>query len=324
MRIDRRRAALALAFAAAGSLCSPAFAQDYPAKSITIVVPFAAGGPADALARALGERFQADLGRTVIIDNRPGATGNIGAQAVVRAPADGYTLLYTLDATLTANPELYGKRMGFDPEKDLTAVATIGRFDQLLAVNSKTGIKTMAQFVEASRKGLNYSSAGIGSPGHLTMEGLASYIHSNLNHVPYKGAAPATLALVSGEVDTSFIVTPALAQYVKDGRLTAMAVSGRKRSPLLPDVPTIAEAGYPGAAAEFSFVLMAPAGLPAPILATLSKETHKALGAPEVVAKLKQMDTAPVIDTPEQAAAELKKTRAHWAKVIKDRHFQAE
>jgi tripartite-type tricarboxylate transporter receptor subunit TctC len=324
MNATRRRSLLSITALLGAALTNIAGAQDFPSKPITLVVPFAPGGPADVVARALGERLTASMGKPVVIDNRAGAAGNIGALAVVRAPADGYTLLLTLDSSLTANAELYGKRMGFDPATELKPIATLGRYDQMLAVNPKTGITTMAQFVDAARKGMNYASAGIGSPGHLTMEGLQVLLKSKLNPGPSTGAAPAVTDLLGGQVETAFVVTPAVAQYVKSGQLTALAVSGRKRSALAPDVPTIAEAGYAGAGAEFAYVLLAPAALPLPLLRQLSGETQKALTTGDLADKFAQMDVTVVKNTPDEAAAELAKTRARWADVIKTQNIKAE
>lgn len=173
--------ACALAGAAAVS------AQSYPTKPIQIVVPFPPGGPNDILARAIGQELATSLKQPVIIDNRAGATGNIGAQVVARAAPDGYTLLITLDSSITANPAIYGKRMGFDAERDLRPVAMLASFNQMLVVNPSAGVANFKQFVDAAKKGLNYASAGNASPGHLTMEALQSLIGSQLNHIPYRG-----------------------------------------------------------------------------------------------------------------------------------------
>lgn len=212
LRLNRRMT-LVLAVTALAPLASVAQAPAFPSKPITLVVPFPAGGPNDILARAIAERVGPALKQTIIVDNRAGATGNIGAQAVARAAADGHTLLLTLDTSITANPELYGKRMGYDPDRDLKPVTTLGRFSQMLVVNPTSKIADYKQFVEAARKDLNYASAGNASPGHLTMESLQSLIGGRLNHIPYRGNAPAVTDLLGGQVPAGFVATPSVAQH---------------------------------------------------------------------------------------------------------------
>ncbi|MDO8456734.1 MAG: tripartite tricarboxylate transporter substrate binding protein [Burkholderiaceae bacterium] len=305
----------ACALAGAGAVS----AQSYPAKPIQIVVPFPAGGPNDILARTIGQELAASLKQPVIIDNRAGATGNIGAQAVARAAPDGYTLLITLDSSITANPAIYGKRMGFDAERDLQPVAMLASFNQMLVVNPSAGVADFKQFVDAARKGLNYASAGNASPGHLTMEALQSLIGSQLNHIPYRGNAPAVVDLLGGQVHAGFVATPAVLQHVASGKLTALAVSGSKRSPLAPNVPTIAELGFPAATSEFGYVLLAPAKTPEAVVQLLNAQVRKALASESVRARLRVLDIEPVASSPQEAAAALKTGRQKWAKVIKDR-----
>jgi tripartite-type tricarboxylate transporter receptor subunit TctC len=313
-------------FAAGPFVGGVAHAQSaYPTKPITIIVPWSAGGPTDLTARLTGDVMSKNLKQPVLVENRSGATGNIGAQAVARAAPDGYTLLMTLDSALTANPEMYGEqRMGFDVEKDLEPITTQVVFSLMLAVHPSTGIKTFEDFVAAAKtaKGLNYASAGIGSPGHLTMEALHSQIGGTLNNIPYRGNAPATNALVSGQVQAAFIATPGLLQHAKAGKVIPLAVSGSKRSALLPELPTIAERGYPGATTEFTFVLLAPAGTPKPIIDELNAQMRKALATESVTQRLEALDIKPIGDTPAEAAARLKATRARWGKLIKERGIQ--
>ena len=169
--------------ASATALSSGAMAQSYPTKPITVVVPFPPGGPNDIIARTIGAQLATQLKQPVIVENKAGATGNIGAQSVAKAAPDGHTLLITLDTSMTVNPQIYGKRMGFDPQKDLRPVVTLARFSQMLVVNPATGLTSFKQFAEAARKGVNYGSAGNASPGHLTMEALQSLIGGDLNHI---------------------------------------------------------------------------------------------------------------------------------------------
>lgn len=317
-----RRTTLLLAAAALTPLLSLAQAPAYPSKPITLVVPFPAGGPNDILARAIAERVGPVLKQPIMVDNRSGATGNIGAQAVARAPADGHTLLLTLDTSITANPALYGKRMGYDPEKDLKPVASLGRFSQMLVVSPSSKIADFKQFVEAARKDLNYASAGNASPGHLTMESLQTLIGGRLNHIPYRGNAPAVTDLLGGQVQAGFVATPSVAQHVAAGKLIPLAVSGAKRSKLAPSVPTVTELGYPAATAEFGYVLMVPSATPEPIVQLLNAEFRKALADPGVSSRLQAMDIEPIAGTTQQAATDLKAGRERWTKLIKERGIQ--
>lgn len=319
--LSRRRL---LAATALGLLAGTAAAQAFPGKPITLVAPFPAGGPLDVVARALGEQMAAGLKQPVVVDNRSGATGNIGAQAVARAPADGHTLLLTIDTSLTANPTLYGKRMGFDVERDLRPVATTASFSQMLVVTPGSGIQDFKGFVERARKGLNYGSAGNASPGHLTMEALGSLIGGQLNHVPYRGNAPAVTDLLGGQIPAGFVAIPSVAQHVDGGKLKALAVSGSKRSPLAPQVPTVAELGYAGATTDFSFVLMAPAGTPDAVVKRLHEETVRALAQETVVQRLRALDLMPAAAGPEQTATLLREGRARWARVIQERRITAD
>lgn len=303
---------------------SGVMAQPYPSKPITLVVPFPAGGPNDLIARTLGEQLATQLKQPVIVENKPGATGNIGALAVTKAAPDGHTLLITLDTSITANPQLYGKRMGFDPQKDLRPIATLARFSQMLVVNPATGVTHFKQFVEATRKGVNYGSAGNASPGHLTMEALQSLVGGDLNHIAYRGNAPAVVDLLGGQVQAGFIATPSVTQHVAAGKLTALAVSGSKRSALAPKVPTLAELGYPAGTTEFGYVLLAPAATPDAVVALVSTEVRKILASSAVIEKLKALDIETVGNTPQQAAADLTAGRARWSKIIAERNIQAD
>lgn len=319
-----RRAGMALVAAALAVGGPAALAQSFPTKPVTIVVPFPAGGPNDILARTLGERLAAQMKQPFIVENKAGATGNIGALAVTKAAADGHTLLLTLDTGITANPELYGKRMGFDPERALRPVATVARFSQMLVTSSASQITSFRQFVDSARKGLNYASAGNASPGHLTTEALQSLIQGNLNHIAYRGNAPAVIDLLGGQVEAGFMATPSVAQHVSAGKLTALAVSGSKRSPLAPSVPTIAELGHPAGTTEFGYVLLAPAATPEAVVQQLNAEVRTALASPALRDKLKALDIEPVGSTPQEAADELSAGRARWSKVIRERGIKAD
>jgi len=310
--------------ASATALSSGAMAQSYPTKPITVVVPFPPGGPNDIIARTIGAQLATQLKQPVIVENKAGATGNIGAQSVAKAAPDGHTLLITLDTSMTVNPQIYGKRMGFDPQKDLRPVVTLARFSQMLVVNPATGLTSFKQFAEAARKGVNYGSAGNASPGHLTMEALQSLIGGDLNHIAYRGNAPAVVDLLGGQVQAGFVATPSVAQHVAAKKLTALAVSGSKRSALAPTVPTLSELGYPAGTTEFGYVLLAPAATPEAVVTLLNTEVRKILESGAVIEKLKALDIELVGSTPQEAAADLAAGRARWSKIIKERNIQSD
>lgn len=316
---------VALAFSL-GALAAPVLAEDaYPTKAIQVVVPYPAGGPADVMARILADRLSASFKQPIVVMNRPGAGGNIGGKAVAVAEPDGYTLLFTVDASLTANPALYGPQMGFDPLKDLRAVSTVVTFGATLAVNPSLKVGSVGQFVElAGKQPLNYASAGNGSTGQLNMELFTDLARIKVTHIPYKGAAPALNDMVGGQVASGFLVTPGVAPFVKAGKLMALAVSSEKRSRLLPDVPTIAEAGYPGATLEFGMVLLAPARTPEPIMRKLQEETRQAMASPEVRKMTDANDYTVVSDSSAQAASRLAATTQKLGTLIKTLGITAE
>lgn len=324
----RRRTSfrLLLSGIALASCVGAAHSQGFPSKQVTLVVPFPAGGPNDIVARTLAERLAADWKQPVVVDNKSGATGNVGAQFVARAPGDGHTLLLTLDTSLTANPTIYGKRMGFNVDKDLRPVAVLGRFSQMLVVSPSTGIAEIKAFTQATAKaGLTYGSAGNASPGHLTMEGLNSLLTGGkFTHVPYRGNAPVLVDLLGGQVQAGFIATPTVAQHVTAGKLKALAVSGSQRSPLAPSVPTLSELGYGGATADFGYALMAPGSTPDATVQQINAELRKVIAEAQVVARLRELDIEPVVGTEQQAVAALKAGRERWARVIKAQGISAE
>jgi tripartite-type tricarboxylate transporter receptor subunit TctC len=304
--------ALATVFASTGTTWAA-----YPEKPVTIVVNFSAGGPLDALARMIAEQAAAELKQPFIVDNKPGAGGNIGAAAVAKAAPDGYTLLFTLDSLLTINPYLYPS-LGFDPKKAFTPVALVGTFAQTLVVNPQLQAKTLPELLAlAKTKDITYASAGNGTPGHLTFEHLLQKSGVRMTHVPYKGAAPAVADLLGGQVDAGFLVTSGVLPHVQTGKLRAIAVSGNERIPQLPNVPTVAESGVSGFDVRFAFILLAPAGTPAPIIKTLHEQVSKALGRSEVLKRLQTMDIQPASGGSSDVNALIGKEAARWSAVIK-------
>ncbi len=314
--------ALALGLAVSASLlqATPAMAQAaYPSRPVTLVVPQAAGGTNDIVGRLVGQKLGEVMNASVVVDNRPGAGGNIGTQLVAKAPKDGYTLLMTISSSQAINPALY-KNPGFDPVKDFRPVGLIGAVPNVLLVNPAFPAKTMAEFLAlAKRKDANYqyASAGNGTLNHLLGEMLNNMAGIQLQHVPYKGVAPAINDVLGGQLPIVFASLPSALPHIKSGKLRALAVSGEKRSPSLPDVPAIAES-VPGYNGTLWIGLFAPVGLPADVQTTLQDGTRKALAMPDLREKLEQQGVeiaAPT--TPEQFAALLQTDLAKWARIVK-------
>ncbi|WP_418320137.1 tripartite tricarboxylate transporter substrate binding protein [Piscinibacter sakaiensis] len=265
-----------LALIASAACAAPAFAED----PIRLVVPFPPGGALDYTGRLLAEQLKTTLGRDLIVDNRGGANGNIGAVAVVNAAADGNTLLMAADGVITVNPSLY-KTAGFKPS-DLKPIGMVATLPQLLVVPAASPIKTLADFVAEGRKReLTYASGGVGSGGHLAMAYFAQLAGMKTLHVPFQGGAPAMTALIGQQVDSSFLVLPGALPQVQGGKLRALAVSSPKRVPQLPDVPTLAEAGYKEFVVEQAYLLMAPAKLADAQVAKLGTALSKVVANPE-------------------------------------------
>ena len=293
-----------------------ASAQSWPDKPMRVIVPLPPGGPSDIVLRGAAPKVQQLLGQPLVIDNKPGANGNIGTAEAVRAAGDGYTWMWTTDTTLTVNPHVYEK-MPFKAS-DLQPVIRASSFSQTLVCNPKTGLKTVAELVKkAKTTALNYASGGAGSPGHLTTELFSAAAGVQMTHVPYKGPAPAVQDMLGGQVDCGFLAGPTVLPHVRAGRLVALAVSGAKRSPLLPEVPTVAEAGYPGFDASFSLLLFAPKSTPAPIVQKMHDALATALKTPEMVEKLAQSDQTVVAGTPAEATARLAQDTQRWGEVAR-------
>jgi tripartite-type tricarboxylate transporter receptor subunit TctC len=323
----KRRSALVLGagLALGAGTLPPAFAQSYPSRAVQIVAPFTAGGALDLAARALATALQERLKQPFTVLNQTGASGNIGAAAVVRAAPDGYTLLMTPDTSITANPLLYGDRMGFDPQADLRPVTTVMSFGQMLVVHPSVPAKTLPEFIELARKQpVNYGSAGVALPGHLAMEQLALLTRTEPTHIPYKGMSQALNDILSGQVQAGFLATPGVIQHVKSGRVRALAVSTGERSPLAPDAPTMAESGYADAALEFYYILFAPKGTPDAVVNTLNQEVRLALQTPAMQEFMRKVDFKPLNDLPAEAAARLQRQSARMERLIRTRRIVLE
>jgi tripartite-type tricarboxylate transporter receptor subunit TctC len=289
-----------------------AIAQTYPAKPVKIVVTFPPGSTPDIVGRELASRLQSALGQPFVVENRAGAGGNIGADAVAKAAPDGYTLLVSTNGVFSINKSLY-KSMPFDPDKDLAPIS-------LLAVQPKLGVHDFKEFLEYARRNpgkLSYGSVGAGSASHLTMELLKSAAGVSIVHVPYKGFPPAVTDMLAGNIDTMFAIIPSVLQHVKAGKMTGLAVTALKRSALAPDVPSVSELGYPQLESLAWIGLAAPAGTPQPVLDRLSAETMRGMQAPEVRGLLGRQGFDVVADSPQDFARWIKSESDKWSAVVR-------
>ena len=298
-------------------------AQDYPSKSIRLIVPFAAGGAVGAVARVLGTPLSAGLGQSVVIDNRGGAGGIIGMDAVAKSPPDGYTLLLA-HSGLTYMPGLYNK-LPFDPLKDFDGVITAVSGTYVLAVSNDAPFKTIPELVAYARANpgkLSYASAGIGSTLHLAAEFFKRTADIDVIHVPYKGAAQATTDLVGGQVQMMFGPVVALLPLALAGKVRALAVTSAKRSALAPELPTMIESGVPGVEVTGWYGLAAPAGTPKAVIEKLNAEANRALKSAEIIEQFRLQGYEPLGGTPDQMNSQIRSDTAQWTKIIRDAGIQ--
>ena len=278
----------------------------YPERPITLIVPFAPGGPTDIVARILSTAFQKTLGQSVVVENRGGAAGNIGMTLAARAAPDGYTLLLASTA-IAVNPALFNN-LAYDPFKDFTPICELVNAPNVLVVKPSSGINTVADLVARAKAApgtFNYSSPGAGTKSHLTGEQLKLRAGIEMVHVPYRGAGPAAMAVLDGTVQVGSVALAAAESLIKDGQLKALAVTGATRWFSLPDVPTMIESGYPGFVSDTFHALFAPAGLPAEIMARLVQESQAAMKSPEAREQARKAGFAIVGGTPDELAARL-------------------
>jgi len=297
-----------------------AAAQNYPDKPIRLIVPFAPGGNTDVQARLIGNKLTAALGQQVIVDNRPGAGGTIGVDMAAKSTPDGYTIVMASFGNILVGPSLY-KNLPYDPVKDLDPIILISEPAGLIVVHPSVPVKSLNELIayaKANPGKLNYASAGNGTWNHLFAEQLKSVAHIKVAHIPYKGAGPAMNDVVGGHVQMMFAPFPSSRVHVNSGRLRALAATGTKRSPLFPDVPTVAQAGLPGYSAASWFGILAPAGTPKAIIARLNQEINKAFAAPEIKAAYAAEGLDPIGGTPEDAAKSIREGMAQWGKLIRD------
>jgi tripartite-type tricarboxylate transporter receptor subunit TctC len=317
---QRRSLLLATAAAILAASAAPAFAQggSYPSKPITMVVPFPPGGPTDLVARVLAQKLSEQLGQNVLVDNRGGANGNIGAQLVAKAPADGYTLLYNT-SSIALSPALY-KSVSYDVQKDFAPVALVAVVPLALVTHPSvpaSNVKEFVAYAKAHPGKLSYGSAGNGNVTHL---GAFQFVQANgidAAHVPYKGSAPADVDLVGGQLQFMTDTVNSVMAFVRDKRMKMLAVTTAKRMSLFPDVPTLAESGMPGFEVGAWQGVMVPAGTPAPVVERLNAEIVKALKAPDVRERLALQGAEPLGSTPAEYGAYVRKELARWAGVVK-------
>ncbi len=309
--------AIALSVLACALCAAPAAAQEYPAKTIHIIVPLAAGGGTDLLARVVAAKLREKFGQPVTVENRSGAAGNIGAEAVFKALPDGYTLLFTQPAPLVVNKALYAK-LPFEPEQ-FVPVALVSQQDIMLAVNPKvpaTTLQELIAYAKANPGKLNFGSSGAGSAPHLAAEQFAALAGVKMVHVPYKGSGESQAATIGGQVDLTFFAFSSALRHVKAGRLRAIAVGAPKRNPQLPGVPSIAEA-LPGYNATSWTALVAPPGTPAPVVHKLAQAMAEILRMPDVQSRLVDAGDEPMESTPAQMAGFLREESQRWGALIK-------
>jgi len=303
----------------------PVIAQPYPAKPIRLVVPFPPGGSTDIVARIVAQKLAERVGQQVIVENRGGAGGTVAAEAVAKAPPDGYTLMIASTSTHTVAPNVY--KLGYDPIKDFTPISLVAASPYVLVINPSIDAKSLQEFiayVKARAGKLNYSSAGTGSTTHLAMEMLKHVAGLDIVHVPYNGNGPAGTAVIAGQVDALFGTLPSVLSYAKSGRVRALAMGTPKRSPSLPEVPTVAESGFPGFDASLWLAIMAPAGTPAAIVDRLHQEIVAAVGSPDATEALAKAGAEPVTSTPAELARLVREGVEKYAPIVKQAGLKPE
>jgi len=325
--VTGRRAALSLAATLAILAPHAARAADaYPAKPVRFVVAFPPGGGTDIIARAIAQKLAERIAQQVVVDNRPGAGGNIGTDIVAKSAPDGYTMLMGSAGPLAINASLFGK-MPFDPIKDLAPVTLAASTPNVLVVHPSLRAATVKELIALAkaRPGeINFASSGHGTPAHLAGELFNSMAGVKMVHVPYKGAAPALADLLGGQVQLMFSTMPPALPHVKDGKLRALAVTSAKRSPAAPDIPTLDEIALPGFEANTWHGVVVPAGTPATIVARLNREIVAILHLPDVVERFSSQGAEALGSTPEEFAAYIRSETLKWAKVVRDSGAKAE
>ncbi len=300
-------------------VCSPVNAQQYPARTVRVVIPYPPGSTPDIVGRTLSAKLQDALGQPFVVDNRTGAGGNIGAEAVAKSPADGYTLLVGINGPAAINKFLY-RDLGYDSDRDLLPVSLLASAPQMLVVSQEiksTDLKSFLEYLRTNPGRLSYGSVGSGSASHLTMELLKNDARVFIVHIPYRGFPPAVTDMLSGNIQAMFAIIPAVLPQVKAGKLKALAVTGLKRSAFAPEVPSVAELGYPQLESLAWIGLLAPAGTPAEVIGRLHGETAKAMRAQDTRDALGRQGFDVIASSPAEFSAWIRAEQAKWSKVIR-------
>ena len=324
--MNRSRLVLSTAILSLALFAGAANAQTYPAKPIRLIVPFPPGGGTDIAARTIANKLSDSVKWTFVVENKPGAGGNLGVEQAVKSPADGYTLVIGQTSNLAINPTLYVK-LPYDPLKDLSPVALIVSAPVVLVVALNSRYASLGDLLAAAKAdpgAVTFASPGNGTVSHLSGELLQRAAGVKLTHVPYKGASQALTDTLGGQVQSFMSSVPSALSQIKGGRLRAIAVTSAKRAPELPEVPTIAESGYKGFEASTWYGLLAPAGTPAAVVARLNAEVNRALGTPEVRQRLAAEGGEILGGSPEQFASFLRAEHAKWGRVVKESGARAE
>ena len=301
-----------------------ALAQTYPSKPIRIIVAYTPAGTTDILARVVGQKMSESFGQPVIVDNRPGVNGNIGTDVAAKATADGHTLLMVTAGTHGINPSLY-RKLPWDAVKDFAPISLVANVPNILVVNNSVPVKSVKDFIahlKASPDKFNYGTPGNGSTGHLSMEMFKAMTGTRIQHIPYKGSAGVLADVIGGQIAATIDNLPPYLPQVKSGKIRGLAVTSIKRSPVVPDIPTIAETAVTGYSAGSWFGLVAPAGTPKPVIDKLALETQRILKLPDVAERVAGLGAEAAGGTPEQFAGHIKTEIAKWAKVIKDANVE--
>jgi tripartite-type tricarboxylate transporter receptor subunit TctC len=319
------RALVSAALTAAACVAPAAWAQDYPSRPVHVVVPYPAGGPNDIIVRLVGRRLGETLGQPIVVENRPGAGGNIGTDSVAKSAPDGYTLVSVGPGALIINP-LLGK-VPYDTMRDFAPVTIMAVAPNALVAHPSFPAKSVAELIALARAKpgtINYASGGSGSTPHLAAALFAVMAKVQLTHVPYKGTGPATADLIGGQVQIAFLGIPTVLPHIRSGKLRALAVTGKNRSPELPGVPTVDEAGVAGYELSPWYGLLAPAGTPPAVITRLADDVTKIVRAPEMREQLAAQGAEPTGGTPETFARTLRSDAATWGRVVKDAGIRAD
>lgn len=305
---------------------SPAavLAQAYPAKTIRMILPFPPGGPTDITGRAIGQKLSEQLGQSVVPENRPGATGNIGLELAAKAPPDGYHIVLAAPP-ISISPSLY-RKLNYS-QQDLAPISLVAEIQNIIVAHNSVPAKTLKELIQLAQRNpgkMTFSSSGAGSTNHLASELLKGRYRLDIVHVPFKGSSPALVALMSGEVDFGTMAVPGAIPIVQAKRVRPLAVLSKERVPALPDVPTAIEAGVDDFVMSIWYGILAPAGTPRPIIDRLNAEIHKALASPDLKGRLAKSGVEPMTSTPEQFSSHIRSETVRYAKIIKDAGIKAQ